>query len=144
MNFDFNSLSQNQKYQLYAAGVMLISIFLPWWSSSYSMNVSAMGQSYGSSASNALTGFQLSGGVIPLITVIAATFFLFNNQRYVIWCGVLGLVFAANTFFGIVPIGQNDVSVSLGSMGGACSRQAICWANCCTTTWNTASGDDQF
>jgi hypothetical protein len=125
MNFDFNSLNQNQKFQLYAAAALLVSLFLPWWSSSFSANISAMGQSYGSSGSSSLSGFQLTGGIIPLLVGVAAAFFIFNNNKYVIWCGAAGLLFVANTYFGIVPMGNNDASFSLGSMGGVSSKSGF-------------------
>jgi hypothetical protein len=125
MNFDFNSLTQNQKLQLYAAGIMLVSLFLPWWSSSFSANISAMGQSYGSSASNSLTGFQLTGGIIPIVVCIAAAYFIFNNASYVLWCGIAGLLFAANSYFGIIPTGSGNVSLSYGDMGGISAKSGF-------------------
>lgn len=125
MNFDLNSLNQNQKFQFYAAAALLVSLFLPWWSSSYSANLSAMGQSYGSSASSSLTGFQLTGGIIPLSVGVAAAYFIFNNTKYVIWCGAAGLLFVANTYFGVVPMGNNNASFSLGSMGGVSSESGF-------------------
>ncbi len=125
MNFDFNSLTQNQKFQLYAAGAMLISLFLPWWSSSFSANISAMGQNYGSSASNSLTGFQLTGGIIPIVVCIAAAYFVFNNANYVLWCGIAGLLFAANSYFGIIPTGTGNASFSYGNMGGISAKSGF-------------------
>jgi len=90
-----------------------------------STNMSVMGQSYGGSHSESLTGFQLGMGFIPLITAIAAAYFIFNNPRYVLWCGIICLLFSANTFFGVVPTGNLNSSISYGDMGGFSAKSGF-------------------
>ena len=110
---------------LYALAVIMISLFLPWWSASFSSDLSYGGQSFGSSTSNSLSGYQLTGGILPILVIVASVYFIFNNTaKYVLWSGVGLLLYASSTYFGIIPTGMNNVSFS-SSIGGVSAQSSF-------------------
>ena len=114
---DLKKMTQLEKIRFFLAIGILVSFFLPWWSTTYNSNISALGQSFGSSGNISIKGYQMEMSIFGIIASIGAIYFIIQKQIYSFWCALACFLFALNTYFSI----QNKLNVSFdyGDLGGA-------------------------
>lgn len=94
---------------------MLVSLFLPWFSSSSSFDGSQFGidvQTGGSASWNAL---QMPGGSIIAICALGCALLSFLRHKVALWAGIVALLLGANQWFGVVGL----ASVSYSGFGSS-------------------------
>src|ERR1022692_3923128 len=117
MNIDIKSMSQGEKNSFYTAVAMLVTFVLPWWSISTTANVSGLGQDFSTSGSISHNGFQMYGFIIGLAGAGGAAYFIAQKNKLSLWCAVVGVLYAANTYFGLVGNEKTNFNVNAGEFG---------------------------
>jgi hypothetical protein len=114
---ELKKMPQLEKIRFFLAIGILVSLFLPWWSTTYNSNISALGQSFGSSGNISIKGYQMEMSIFGIIASIGAIYFIVQKQIYSLWCALACFLFALNTYFGIQS--KLNVSLNYGDLGGA-------------------------
>lgn len=115
MEFNYGSLSQNDKYRFILCCLLAISFVLPWWENNSSIRI--LNQT--ASSNTTLNGFHIPNFFIGFGASIASIYFLISKNQNSLWSSLGCILYAANVYFGWIGFNHADVNADLGGYGSA-------------------------
>ena len=113
MEINFSQFNKEDKLRVYASIIMLISFILPWWKMSSNISFST----FSNLGMFSYNGFQMYAYPVGLLSAIAALYFIFANQKYSLLCTIIAVLYAVNTYFGLIGSINTNFNMSFGNFG---------------------------